>query len=235
MLVASETGQIFAINPRIASTPQLVIDRTAEQAVYKGLAVYTARDGSPRLAACDFHNAKVDVFDGNFQLIASVIFVGPNLRAGLAPFNITAIGTRLFVTYAVQDADRKDDVPGIGNGRIDAFDVDGNFGFTVLDGGLLNAPWGMALASSAFSRTLDGFLIVGNFGDGTLLAVDPASGANAQLRTIDGAVVVVPGVWGLQFGDGVNVGVTSSLYFASGPDGETHGLFGRVLLGATIQ
>lgn len=232
MLVASETGQIFAINGNVAATPQKVIDRSAAGAIYKGLAVYTASDGSARLAAADFHNARIDVWDGNFQPIATVVFADPALNRGLAPFNIVSIGRNLYVTYAVQDDAAEDDVRGVGNGRIDVFDIDGNFVRTLLDGGNLNAPWGVTLAPDAFvsslGGSLSGQLIVGNFGDGTMLVMDPTSGANSQLLTVSGNPVVVDGLWGLSFGDDRNVGASSSLYFAAGPQDESHGLYGRI-------
>ena len=230
MLVASETGQIFGINPNVSGTPQVVIDNSAAGAIYKGLAIWNASDGSVRLGAADFHNGRIDVWDGNFQPIASVTFVDPTLTEGLAPFNIVAINRNLYVTFAVQDADKEDDVPGVGNGRIDVFDIDGNFSTVLLDRDGLNSPWGMALASNNFATDLGNQLIVGNFGDGTLLAVDPSSGASSQLKTPSGNPVVIPGVWGLQFGSGGSLGSSSALYFASGPSGEQHGLYGRIFL-----
>ncbi len=230
MLLASESGQIFAINGAVAATPQMVIDRSAVGAVYKGLAIFTASDGTLRLAAADFHNNRIDVFDASFNQLATVIIVDPALKAGFAPFNLAVFGSNLFITYALQDAARHDDVPGVGNGRIDVFDLDGHFIRTLLDGGKLNAPWGMAVATGDFSGAVAGDLIVGNFGDGTLLAINASNGNNAQLLAPGGTPVVVDGLWGIMFGNGQNVGVTSALYFAAGPKGETHGLYGRILL-----
>ena len=76
--------------------------------------------------------------------------------------------------------------------------------------------------------SLSGQLIVGNFGDGTMLVMDPTSGANSQLLTVSGNPVVVDGLWGLSFGDDKNVGASSPLYFAAGPQDETHGVYGRI-------
>jgi uncharacterized protein (TIGR03118 family) len=172
------------------------------------------------------------VFDSSFHLIANVAIVDPNPRAGLAPFNIYVAGSTLYVAYAIQDADAKDDVPGAGNGRIDAFDLDGHFLRTLVDGGLLNAPWGMAIAPDAFNTLLARSLIVGNFGDGTLVAIDPDTGATAALLTPGSTPLVIDGLWGLAFGNG-QVGATSSLYFTAGPQDEMHGLFGRIDFGTT--
>ena len=231
-IVASENGQIFGINAAISPTPQLVVDRGNAGAVYKGLAIYTASDGSVRLAVADFHNNRIDIFDGKFSLIATATVVDPDLRPGLAPFNVMAVGSSLYVSYAVQDATGTDDVPGVGNGRIDVYDVDGNFAETLLDGGRLNAPWGMAIAPSSFGSGLAGKLIVGNFGDGTLLALNPTTGVGGALLMPDATPLVIDGLWGLAFGNG-QVGATSSLYFTAGPQDEMHGLFGRIDFGTT--
>jgi len=227
LLVASETGQIFAINANVASTPQVVVDRSSAGAVYKGLTILTGSNGVMRLAATDFRNGRIDVFDTNFQLVATVVIIGPNLRTGLSPFNIAQIGNNVYVTYAVRDATGQDDVPGVGNGRIDVFDRDGRFIRTLLDGDSLNAPWGLALAPSTFGPAANQ-LIVGNFGDGTILAIDPNTGVSAGfLRGVDGNPLVIDGLWGLAFGNNV-VGQSNVLYFTAGPNGETHGLFGRI-------
>ena len=232
MLVASETGQIFAINQNVAATPQLVIDRSAAGAIYKGLTIYSASNGQTRLAAADFHNGRIDVFDSSFHLLANVLIVDPTLTAGLAPFNLYVAGSSLYVSYAMQDADKKDDVRGVGLGRIDVFSLDGGFVRTILDGGKLNAPWGMVLAPASFQPSLSGALIVGNFGDGTLLAINPDTGGSAQLLTPAGAPLAIDGLWGLAFGNG-QVGATNQLYFASGPSDEAHGLYGSIIFGTT--
>ena len=226
-LVASETGKVFAINPSVANSPQVVIDRSSAGAVYKGLAIATARDGTVRLVVADFHNARLDVFDSSFHLVTTVVLVDPNLRPGLAPFDVVTIGQTMYVTYAVQDANAQDDVPGVGNGRIDVFDTDGNFIKVLLDGDHLNAPWGVALAPATFGPA-GGALIVGNFGDGTLLAIDPGTGQAAPLLTPQGNPLVIDGLWGLMFGNGQAVGASNSLFFTAGPNGEMNGLFGRI-------
>ena len=79
----------------------------------------------PRLYAADFHNAKVDVFDGSFGLVPDSGFVDPALPSGYAPFGIQTIGDRVFVTYAKQDADAEDEVAGQGKGFVDVYDLPG--------------------------------------------------------------------------------------------------------------
>ena len=72
-------------------------------------------------------------------------------------------------------------------------------------------------------------LLVGNFGDGTIHAYDPTTGA--LLGTVgdkNGAPLVIDGLWALQFGHGLFNQATNSLFFTSGPDGEAHGLYGSI-------
>ena len=70
---------------------------------------------------------------------------------------------------------------------------------------------------------------MGNFGDGTIVAFDPATHqAIDYLRDEHGNVISIDGLWGLQFGNGASLGRADALYFAAGPHGETEGLFGRL-------
>src|SRR5262249_34241676 len=73
------------------------------------------------------------------------------------------------VTYAKQDADAEDDMPGRGLGFVDAYDTSGMLLGRVASRGDLNAPWGVALAPDGFGR-FGGDLLVGNFGDGRINA-----------------------------------------------------------------
>ena len=88
-------------------------------------------------------------------------------RQGFCPFGIRAVGDSIFVTYALKDGD--DDVPGIGHGFVRQFDADGNLVARVGSHGLLNSPWGLAMAPADFG-TFGGCLLVGNFGDGKINA-----------------------------------------------------------------
>ena len=51
----------------------------------------------------------------------------------------------------------------------------------------------------------------------------------------DGHTVRIPGLWGIEFGNGVNGAATNRLYFAGGPKDEADGLFGFVKLGASTS
>ena len=102
----------------------VVADRSAAGAIYKGLAI--AAEPADRLYATDFHNGRVDVFDGSFNLVSTPgAFTDPDLPRGFAPFGIQNIGGTIVVTFAKQDADAEDEVQGQGLGIVDAFDPDG--------------------------------------------------------------------------------------------------------------
>jgi uncharacterized protein (TIGR03118 family) len=86
----------------------------------------------------------------------------------------------------------------------------------------------MAMAPSNFG-TLSGMLLVANFGDGKINAYDPTSGAFAgSLMQADGSAVMIDGLWGIAFGNGVNSQPTNTLFFTAGPSDEAHGLYGRL-------
>jgi uncharacterized protein (TIGR03118 family) len=102
-------------------------------------------------------------------------FTEPNLPAGYAPFNIQQVGSRVFVTYAMQDHAKHDPVNAAGNGIVDIFGLEGNFVKRFASNGTLNSPWGVTQASAGFGQFSDDILI-GNFGDGTINAFDPTSG-----------------------------------------------------------
>jgi uncharacterized protein (TIGR03118 family) len=80
------------------------------------------------------------------------------------------------VIYALQDAQKKDDVPGAGRGFIDIFDTDGNLVNRFVSHGPLNSPWGMAWAPFEGFGKFNNALLVGNFGDGSINAFDFDSG-----------------------------------------------------------
>ena len=69
-----------------------------------------------------------------------------------------------------------DEVDGAGLGVVDEFDSTGTLLKRLVNGGALNAPWGIALAPSNFG-SYSGDLLIGNFGDGKINVFDPTSGA----------------------------------------------------------
>jgi uncharacterized protein (TIGR03118 family) len=229
----SEDGKVRAWNAAQGTTAIVVADQSGADADYKGLAIADTAAG-PRLYAADFHNARVDVFDGSFGLVPDSGFADPALPSGYAPFGIQTIGDRVFVAYAKQDADAEDEVAGQGLGFVDAYDTAGNLVGRVAQHGQLNAPWGLALAPDSFGR-FAGDLLVGNFGDGHINAYTEHGNGHfthrGELRDESGKSLSIDGLWALEFGQGGNNGPAGTLFFTAGPDDETHGLFGQINVG----
>jgi uncharacterized protein (TIGR03118 family) len=227
-LFATEEGTILGWNPSV-SPDAVVVKDLHSGAIYKGLAVSPSGD---RLYATDFHNDRVDVFDGSLaQVVSPGAFVDSSVPAGFAPFGIQAVGARIFVTYAKQDADAEDDVAGQGLGFVDVYDAAGALLGRVAKRGQLNAPWGIALAPDNFGR-FSGDLLIGNFGDGRINAFRQQPAGNyehaGRLRS-NGGDLAIDGLWALQFGKGApNNGAPNTLFFTAGPDDESHGLFGSI-------
>jgi uncharacterized protein (TIGR03118 family) len=160
------------------------------------------------------------------------------------PWNVQVIGSSVFVAYAQVQQDPSaasstpwpaNEVHAPGAGRIAEFDLDGKLITTWNDKGLLNAPWGLAKAPGDFGA-LSNTLLVGNFGDydeggsqGAITAFDTGTHqAVNYVRDPGGAPLLVPGIWGMVFGNGDTLGDSNALYFASGPNGEIDGVFGSV-------
>src|SRR5437773_8237606 len=234
-IFATEEGTILGWSPAVALTQAVVaVDNSAGGAVYQGLAIASTAAGD-RLYATNFHAGTVHVFDAGFHPVPAG-FTDADLPPGYAPFGIRHLGGTIYVTYALQDADKHDDVAGVGHGFVDAFDTEGNLLRRVASTGRLNSPWGLAVAPSDFG-TFSGNLLVGNFGDGHINAFDPRRfQGNGQLRqqgelhAADGRPIAIDGLWALAFGNGAAAGPTNALFFTAGPFGEQHGLFGTLVV-----
>jgi len=229
-LFATEQGVIAAWAPNVDPTHALrMVDRSASHTSYKGLALSAGGTGQ-LLYAADFFHARVDVFNSAFQLVTlhSGAFTDPGIPRGYAPFGIQAIGGDIYVTYAKQDASGEDEVRGAGFGYVDVYTPTGYLIRRVASRGCLNAPWGVALAPAGFGG-FSNALLVGNFGDGRINAFAPTSGASlGALRDKDAHPIHIDGLWGIQFGNGLADQPVNALFFASGPDEEAHGLYGRL-------
>jgi uncharacterized protein (TIGR03118 family) len=225
-LFATLSGTIQGWNGGAAA--KLGLDRSSFGAVYTGLAIV-----GDRLYAADFNNRRVDIVDGTFHVVtAPGAFVDPKLPPGYSPFGIQNVGGHVFVAYAKKSDTTGDEVKGRGLGQVDEYDADGVLLARVEKHAKLNAPWGIAMAPAAGFGPLSGSLIVGNFGDGRMngYAKDAMGDWQHvdQLRGADGLAIEIEGLWGIGFGNGVNAGPTTSLFFAAGVDDEAHGLFGAI-------
>jgi uncharacterized protein (TIGR03118 family) len=196
-------------------------------AVFTGLALANNGSGNLLYAADFVKGGGIQVFDSNWNpTTVSGSFTDPNLPAGYAPYNVQVIGGQLYVEYA--EVGTMGPTTGAGLGLVDVFDTNGNFVQRLVSGGALNAPWGVTLAPAGFG-SFGGDLLVGNFGDGTINAFNPTTGA--FIGTVDGAggtPLVNSGLWALEFGNGSAGSNPNALYFTAGIDGEAEGLFGAI-------
>lgn len=228
-LFASEDGTISGWNPTVdPDNAVLVVDNSASGAVYTGLAINRS-GGKDYLYAANFHDGTIDVFDSNFN---PVQLRGPfrdvRLPDGFAPFNVQTVGKRLYVTYARQNEDGTDDVPGAGNGFVDVFRANGRLERRFASGGELNSPWGVIQGTQNFGLFANRILI-GNFGDGRINAYNEGNGEIAgTVRDANGDPLENEGLWGLAFG--ATAATRDDLFFAAGPNDEANGLFGKIVL-----
>jgi uncharacterized protein (TIGR03118 family) len=217
-------GTIAAWNGSAGTTA--VQEAATHGAIYTGLA-QAASGGSPFLYAAD-STGHIDVFDSNWNNVTGTTFAGkftdPHPIAGFVPFNIQLVGSELFVTYASLTA------MGTGNpgGYIDVFNTNGNFVKRFATGGSLDAPWGITLAPASFGQ-FSKELLVGNFGNGEILAYNPATDLfQGTLDDSTGNPITNPFLWSLKTrtgGAGVNL---NAVYFTAGINDQADGLFGEI-------
>jgi uncharacterized protein (TIGR03118 family) len=224
-LFATGTGTIAGWNPNVPAAGSMAAQTavTVPGAEFTGLAIT-----GDRLYAADFHDARVDVWDANFTTVKDQhAFQDRKIPAGYAPFGIEAIGNKLVVTYAKQDANAQLDVPGAGHGFVDVFSTSGRLEQRLAARGPLNSPWGVAQAPQDFGAA-SGALLIGNFGDGRITAYAPNTGrVLGQLADSHRRPIVIDGLWALKFGNGT-IGARNALLFTAGPSHGMHGLFGEL-------
>lgn len=232
-----------------------VIDESASGAQFFGLAI--SHDYS-LLYAADFGKSPgIKVYDKNFKP-ANVKFDTPfddnkngKVDAGeYAPFNVQALTTpsgqqHIFVTYAMtqpcpaEEVAKKtcaegelfageEDTSRPGYGRLAEFSEDGKLYTVWNDESRLSAPWGIAFAPDSFG-VLGGMLLVGNFGDGKIVAFSPEKKTYVDMmRNESGKAIVIDKLWGILFGNGESLGDKNALYYAAGPNDEKDGVFGSL-------
>jgi uncharacterized protein (TIGR03118 family) len=232
----TEDGTISAWTGGLTPSDQAVLAvDNSPGAVYKGLAFGTNVHGI-FLFATNFRAGMIDVFapaptgSDRFRPATSTEiegdFTDPNIPDGFAPFGIQNINGNLFVTYALQNEFKHDDVAGVGNGFVDIFDTNGHLLRRFASGGALNSPWGVVRASFAFGR-FSGDILIGNFGDGKIHAFDSDGKFLGALRDGEGKPIMIDGLWTLTLGGGRNSN-SDTLYFTAGPNSESDGLFGTI-------
>jgi uncharacterized protein (TIGR03118 family) len=219
-LFATLDGTISGWAPQSNPNSSIVaVDNSASGAVYTGLAI-TSKPTGNFLYAADLMNNKVDVYDGNFNLVTS--FTDSTLPAGYVPFGIQDINGLVYVAFA-----QADEAPG---GYIDIFQEDGTFVRQLAQGKPLNQPWGFAVAPKNFGKFSNTLLVSNNTNHGTINAFNLESGQFVgTLRDTNGKNIVIDQLWGIAFGGGsANNGRTNQLFFTAGPKNNLAGTFGLI-------
>ena len=207
-----------------------VVDGTARHSAFAGV---TLLPGADRMVAADFGaEAALRVYDGTFAEQAPLRNpFEPEVRTrpdGFEAFNVQTIGDSMFAMYGRHVPPPEPGTVPPKEGRLAEFDADGKFVARWYGRGHLNYPWGVQMAPQDFG-IYSGCLLVGNFGDGTVVAFHPRlKVALDYVRDDRGNRVVIDGLWGLQFGNGASLGEANHLYFAAGPNHEEDGLFGKL-------
>ena len=244
-IFVTEEGTIAAWNG--GPNAVIVLDNSDKEAVYKGCTIGEI-NGKHFLYVANFHSGQIEVYDGAFHRVGfkGNAFVdedndnddqGQNgggrfnpQRGHFAPFNVQAIGTNIYVGFAMQDQDKKDDVAGPGLGFLTVFDTAGRRLARLQHGDWFNAPWGIAMAPGEFGE-FSHALLVGMFGSGQIAAFNPIDGSFLGLmKRPDESILSIDGLWALGFGAGnANSGPYNTLFFTAGPNDEHDGLFGTLV------
>lgn len=208
--------------------------------LYTGCAV-TDFASNNRLYVTNTYFNRVEVYNHLWERITlpEGRFVYPGMPESYRPWNIQYFRNgpggegRLWVAYMYPDSDWEERPE---YGAVAQFDLEGNFISKLETSNELNpqlpselkAPWGLAFAPANFGP-LSGALLVANFGDGSIAGYNAETGAFIDyVRTDAGEVMIVDGIWGILFGNGVALGDTNALYYAAGPNFEWDGTFGSV-------
>ncbi len=206
-IFATLDGTISAWPGKNKNLATIVVDNSASKASYTGLAITSNASGN-YLYAADNANNKIDMFDGNFNLVQS--FGDPAVPSTLSVFGVQDINGMVYVTYAV---------PNVGaGGYVDIFKEDGTFVKTLIQGQILNQAWGVALAPANFGPLSNTLLISNNSVDGTINGFNATTGKfMGTIRDERGRPIVLNNLWGVAFGGGTtNNGAANELFVTVG-------------------
>jgi uncharacterized protein (TIGR03118 family) len=207
-IFATLDGTISAWSPGVnKNQATLVVDNSASNTMYTGLAI-TSHPSGNFLYAADNTNNHIDMFDGTFTFVKS--FGDPAIPSNFSVFGIQDINGMVYVTYAV---------PNVGaGGFVDIFREDGTFVTTRVHGLPLNQAWGIALAPSNFGPLSNTLLVSNNSVEGTINAFDPNTGEFVgTIRDEHGRPIILNNLWGIAFGGGTtNNGAQNELFVTVG-------------------
>ena len=221
-LFATLDGTISGWAPQSNPNAAIIaVNNSASTAVYTGLAI-TSKPSGNYLYAADIANNKVDVYDGNFNLVTS--FTDSTLPAGTSVFGIQDINGLVYVSFAPVDESP--------TGYVDIFREDGTFVKQLIAGKPLAQPWGFAVSPKNFGPLSNALLVANNTDSATINAFNIETGQFiGTVKDTNGKPIRIDQLWGIEFGGGAaNNGRTNQLFYAAGPAGNLAGTFGVIQL-----
>ena len=200
----------------------IMVNYSTTGASYQGLTIAkNATSGAYTYYAANA-NGGIEAYDAtSFSPVTLTgTFTDPKVPKTYSPVGIQAIGSKIYVTYNA--------IAGGGTGYVDAYNTNGTLELRLAQG-WFNQPWGVALAPASFGA-FSNMILVGNTGSGWIGAYSPSTGAfQGFLETSTGADLTIPGLWGMEFGNGsTESGPTDVLYFNAGGPNLTSGVFGAI-------
>ncbi|HVI09627.1 MAG TPA: TIGR03118 family protein [Candidatus Binatia bacterium] len=220
-LFATLDGTISGWAPQSNPNQALIaVNNSSSGASYTGLAITSYASGN-FLFAADNANDKVDIYDGNFNLVTS--FTDSTVPKGFAPFGIQDINGLVYVSFA--------STSGGGGGYIDIYTEAGTFVKQLTHSGWLNQPWGFAASPTNFGPLSNALLISNNLNKaGVINAFNIVTGQFiGRVEDANGKLIEIDQLWGIEFGGGTsNNGAANDLFFTAGPDNNLAGTFGVI-------
>ncbi len=241
-IFASLNGTISGWSPTsTGGRADAVIAVRTPGAVYTGLALGMVGSAMDLYAADSTPppDGGIKVFNASFAPVnlgsdAFAIRWLPPLPAdeAWAPYNRANLGGNMLVTYGPIPATGGQPIVGFGHGVVAEFTTTGEFIRIVERRGPLNDPWGMVMAPAQFGR-FSNDLLVGNFGDGKILAYrqhhDGRFTFEAEMVGTDHRPLRNGFLWALWFGNGADGADPDTLYITTGgADQSKDGLFAAI-------
>jgi uncharacterized protein (TIGR03118 family) len=205
------------------TTATIKVNNSASGASYQGLTITKNSATSALTYYAANSNGGVEAYDATkFTAVtfAAGAFTDPHVPTTYSPAGIQAIGGKIYVTYNA--------IAGGGTGYVSVYNTTGKL-VQRLQAGMFNQPWGVVLAPASFGL-YSGAILVGNTGSGWIGAYNATNGQFMDfLRDSTGALITIPGLWALSFGNGsAESGPTNVLYFTAGGPNLTTGVFGAI-------
>lgn len=220
-IFATLDGTISAWAPGLDFFNSLIaVDNSKSGASYTGLAITNKPSGN-LLFAADNANNQVNIYDANFSPMGAFA-PDPSIPAGFAVFGIRDIGGLVYVSFASSS--------GGNGGFIDVYSESGALLSQFAHGAPLNQPWGFAAAPRNFGPLSNTLLVSNNTNSGAILAFNAKGQFVGAVKDMNGKVIHIDQLWGIDFGDGLGAnGVTNKLFFTAGPHNNVAGTFGSIV------